>query len=316
MNDVIHTSRPDVSVVMAVYGNWDDLPATMDSIIKQTLADIEIVLIDDGNALEGRRVIEEVAATDSRIRLVVNDGNIGLTRSLIRGCELARADFIARIDCGDLMAPRDRLQCQLARFTDNDEVGLVSGGIEMWDLINRKRWRTRLKARSHEEITSRPRYASWADHPTVMFRKSTYEMAGGYDPDLRVGQDTELWPRMAEYGRIAGMDRVFAVRTLKAESISVARNSQQVRGKIRRIRAQSLVPRRRRALLLAKEYLKLMVPMKLRLEIRHSAAMEFVERIPADIGQSLDEIARYYFADYQAEAASPITTEASNEASQ
>jgi glycosyltransferase involved in cell wall biosynthesis len=199
---MIETSKnaPSVSVVMAVYGNWDDLPATMDSILRQTVTDLEVILIDDGNPAEGREAIGSVARKDFRIRLIVNEENIGLTRSLIRGCEAARAEYIARIDCGDLMVPRHRLSRQLECFHKDESLGLVSGGIEMWDLINRKRWRTRLRTRDHEETIALPRYSSWADHPTVMFRKSTYQAAGGYNPDLRVGQDTELWPRMSEHG--------------------------------------------------------------------------------------------------------------------
>ena len=288
---------PTVSVVMSVFGNCEDLQVTVESVLSQDHEDFELILIDDGNAETARAEIARIAEADRRIRLLVNEKNIGLTRSLIKGCGAARGEFIARIDCGDLMSPRSRLSTQLRCLRDDPAVGLVSGGIEMWDLLNMKRWRSRLKTRSHEEICSRPRYVSWADHPTVMFRKSTYEAAGGYNPDWVVGQDTELWPRMAEHGHIVSLPEVFAVRTLKPDSISVARNSAQVRGKIKRMKRLGQMSAARRCVLTLREYLKLLVPMRQRLNTRHRLAMEYVGPVPPAIGQSLERISQAYFSD-------------------
>jgi hypothetical protein len=83
---------------------------------------------------------------------------------------------------------------------------------------------------------------------------------------------------------------------LKAELISVLRNSQQVRGKIARIKAQMSISRSRQLSLLLKEYLKLLVPMKLRLNIRHAAAMEFIAPIPESHCRSLEKIAELHWS--------------------
>ena len=281
MHDSIQA--PQISVVMAVYGNWDDLAATLESVLRQSHSGFELILVDDGNPEPGKSIIRKLADSDARIRLLVNELNQGLTLSLIRGCSEARSEFIARIDCGDLMVPDQRLEMQHRALVTDSGLALVSGGIELWDLINRKRWRSRLKYRSHEEIARRPRYTSWADHPTVMFRKTAYEQAGGYSRDWPVGQDTELWPRLAEHGRFAGLPEVFALRTLSPGSISVARNAQQVRGKIKRMKQLGDLSPFKLWALAGREYLKLLVPMKQRLNIRNRAAMDYVGIVPEQV---------------------------------
>ncbi len=104
---------------------------------------------------------------------------------------------------------------------------------------------------------------------------------------MQVGQDTELWPRIARHARLKRVARVFAIRTLSAESISVSRNSEQIKKKIhvmnRILRSRSdanrFSGRLQQMRLLLKEYSKLLLPIRWRMELRHRLAMEFVERI-------------------------------------
>lgn len=282
--------RPKVSVVLSVFGDCGDLSATISSVLRQTLDSFEIILVDDGNSPKARTLINQVAQHDTRIRVLTNELNMGLTKSLVRGCNAAEAPYIARIDCGDLMVPEDRLTKQFDLLESDPELALVCGGVEMWDFLNRKRWRSRLKEKHHEEIINQPRYIAWADHPTVMFRKSTYVKAGGYDERMVVGQDMELWPRMAKHGRLFRMAEVLAIRALNPDSISVARNAHQIRRKIQAINEVTSLGLATRLKLVGKEYLKIVVPIRQRLNIRHRTAMDYLGPIPGNVGGSLPEV--------------------------
>ncbi|HEX7807383.1 MAG TPA: glycosyltransferase family A protein, partial [Thermoanaerobaculia bacterium] len=99
-----------LSVVMAVFNGARDLRATLDSIAAQTERDFELIVVDDGSTDDTPAIL--ASYDDPRLR-VLTQANAGLTRSLIRGCSEARADVIARHDCGDRSHP-ERFARELA----------------------------------------------------------------------------------------------------------------------------------------------------------------------------------------------------------
>lgn len=222
-------SRPEVSVVVGVYRGIDLLPVTLKSILIQTLWNIEVVLVDDGNNLDDKFALRALAETDTRIRLVENAENHGLTASLIIGCEAARAPLIARIDNGDLMVPKRRLATQREKLRRDRGLAIVGGQMDIVDLINGDIYRTKDKHDSDNDLKLRAgRGKTVFSHVTVMFKKSAYLRSGGYNPLCYTGQDTELWPRILEGGRGCVLNEVLAVAIMKHSSISVKNNNRQI----------------------------------------------------------------------------------------
>src|SRR5262245_247849 len=118
------SSSPKVSVVLSVYNNADTVVVAVESIQRQTLMDWEFIVVNDGSNDESPRILDELAAADSRIQ-VIHQENTGLTRALIRGCSEARGEYIARLDADDVSLP-ERLAEQAALLDSDSRIGFVS----------------------------------------------------------------------------------------------------------------------------------------------------------------------------------------------
>src|SRR5262245_55402880 len=119
--------QPDVSIVMSVFNSAATLPATLDSILSQEGVDFEFIAINDGSTDDSGQILLAYAAQDPRF-IVLHQENRGLTHALIRGCALARGEFIARQDAGGDISLPGRFQRQLAYFSSCPGVVMVSCG--------------------------------------------------------------------------------------------------------------------------------------------------------------------------------------------
>jgi glycosyltransferase involved in cell wall biosynthesis len=216
-----------LSVVMAVYNGAPALAATLDSILAQTERDFELVAIDDGSTDATPSILADYAVRDARIR-VIAQANAGLTRALIRGCAEARADAIARHDCGDRSHP-ERFARQLALLASATVVSCATRFVDVdGDLLYVSRAdggeiRRSLLGDDAAHIHALPH------HGSAMFRRDAYSRAGGYRAEFRVAQDLDLWIRMAQNGgTFAIADEVLYDATVDARSISGTARAAQV----------------------------------------------------------------------------------------
>ena len=97
-------SKPAVSVIVPVYNVAPYLRRCVDSLLCQTLRDIEIILIDDGSTDGSGQLCDEYAAGDARIR-VIHQENAGLSEARNAGIDRARADFFMFVDSDDWVEP-------------------------------------------------------------------------------------------------------------------------------------------------------------------------------------------------------------------
>ncbi|MCU1229816.1 MAG: glycosyl transferase, partial [Acidobacteria bacterium] len=145
-----------------------------------------------------------------------------------RGCAEATSPVIARHDCGDV-SDRERFTKQLAAFEEDDAV-LVScaaryvgpGGERMYDVAgDGDAIRRSLLHDNVDSIVGLPH------HGTAMFRRDTYEAAGGYRAEFRFAQDVDLWIRLAARGRIVVLDDVLYEARFETNAISAQRRDTQ-----------------------------------------------------------------------------------------
>jgi len=220
-------THPRISVVMAVYNGAERLDLTLDSIFAQTMADFELVVVDDGSTDATPEILRR--RLDSRLRVFTHAKNEGLTFSLIRGCSESRGSFIARQDAGDVSHP-ERFARQLAAF-DDSQVVLVGctvrfrgpGGESLYDVgADEERLRDGLLHGDAGAIRSLPH------HGSAMFRRESYRQAGDYRQVFRYAQDLDLWIRLAHIGRIVVLPEILYEAVINAGSLSaVARDAQQ-----------------------------------------------------------------------------------------
>ena len=191
--------NPQVSVLMPLRDAMVTVEVAIDSVRQQALKEWELIIVDDGSNDGSSGRLDAMATVDSRIR-VEHIAPSGIVAALQRGCELARGEWIARMDGDDRMHPQ-RLAAQLNHARSYPELGVVSCLVEFGgdapgygDHVD---WINRL--RSSEEISLRRFVEAPVAHPSVMFRRDLLELHGGY----RAGdfpEDYELWLRWLDAG--------------------------------------------------------------------------------------------------------------------
>lgn len=183
---------------MCVYNGERYLREAIESILRQTFTDFEFLIIDDGSTDASRSIV--LSYDDPRIRLVVNETNIGLTKSLNKGLDLARGEYVARMDADDVSMP-ERLGRQVDFMDDNPGVWLLGSCSEFIDSTGTtcRRNSSRL---TREELYYRLNFGNVFPHSSVMFRRREVMTIGGYDESFRRSQDYELWSRISSFGPV------------------------------------------------------------------------------------------------------------------
>lgn len=223
-------SMVDVSVVMGVFNGAESLTATLDSVLSQQGCRFEFIVINDGSTDGTQQILDARAARDPRLR-VVHQANTGLTRALARGCDLARGEFIARQDCGDLSLP-GRLQAQWRCLLEHPEAAMTACAVRFVGPADEPLFETaRVGLELHEglSILDVLRVKGPPHHGGTMFPRSKYVQAGGYRPSFAVAQDIDLWLRLRELGQCIGTADVGYQARVAPGSISARRRTEQFR---------------------------------------------------------------------------------------
>lgn len=178
------------------------LPETLGSITAQTFDRWELVAIDDDSMDESGEIVQTLAASDDRMRLL-QPGRIGIAEALNLGIAVSAAPLLARMDADDIMMP-SRLATQHAWMTSHPDDALVGSRVELFPesaitdgMREYIRWQN--GCLSTDEIAANIYVESPFAHPSVMFRRGVVLEAGGY----RSGdfpEDYELWLRMNAAG--------------------------------------------------------------------------------------------------------------------
>jgi len=193
---------PRVSILMPLHNEGRYLKAALDSLYRQTLADWELLAVDDGSDDDTLRILDHSAGRDDRVRVIRCKRN-GLVSALNTGLEECRAHLLARMDGDDICHPR-RLELQAAYLDAHPDTGLVACNFRHFPRASLKQgmiayetWQNALK--EYRLIIRDMFVESPFVHPTVMFRRAILEQVGGYQ-DRGWPEDYDLWLRMARDG--------------------------------------------------------------------------------------------------------------------
>ena len=187
------TANPQISVVMPVHNALPFLDQSIRSILDQTLADFEFVILDDASTDGSTELLREWARRDQRIHLFESKKHLGLAGSSNAVVAKARAPIVARMDADDIAHP-DRLRRQwniIEGRPDVAVIGTLCNGIDGSGREVRPRDRWRLVRRSV--------YVPFP-HGSAMFRRKVFDQVGGYDETSGGGEDQDLFSRMAALG--------------------------------------------------------------------------------------------------------------------
>src|SRR4051812_14714508 len=190
------TPMPLVSVLLAVRDDARFLPEAIDSVLNQTLADLELVVVDDASTDETPRVLSDV--DDARLVVLRNDTRLGLAASLNRALEEASGKYAARLDADDVAAS-GRLARQVERLRARPQVAIVGSAVTDLDEHGAP-GRTHVMPAGAVPVRWHALFSSPFFHPTVLVDREALEMHGlRYDPAFDESEDYDLWTRLLAF---------------------------------------------------------------------------------------------------------------------
>lgn len=195
--------QPLVSVLLPTFNAEDTIRAALDSMLRQTFRDFELVVVDDGSSDSTPEIIDSYAARDERVRLE-RLPHRGIIQTLNAGIALCQADLVARMDADDISHPV-RLQNQFEFMTAHPEVSVCSCLVRLFPrrgllggLLHYENWMNSLA--THEAMARDMFVESPVAHPSVMLRRQDLIELGGYE-DRGWAEDYDLWLRYSERGK-------------------------------------------------------------------------------------------------------------------
>jgi len=181
---------PLVSVLLAIHNDARYVPSAIQSVLRQTVGDLELVVVDDYSTDDTPAILAAVA--DPRMVVLRNDEQLGLAGSLNRGLDHASGRYVARLDADDVAFP-ERLELQLARMTAGPQPAVLGTAVVDLDQAGRPGTlhRSPLGPRGVRWLML---FSSPFFHPTVLIDQEALEAR--YDPSYLESEDYELWTRL------------------------------------------------------------------------------------------------------------------------
>jgi len=215
---------------MPVYNTGNYIAEAIESVLQQTFTDFEFIIIDDGSTDNSLEIIHLYAEKDSRIQVVVNQENLGITKSLNKGIELTRGRFIARMDADDICLP-ERLNLQYDYLVANPKCAILGTWANIIDesgnLISTWRMPT-----SDEFIKWNLLWQNTFIHTSVIIRKDVLSNCEPYHECYHYTEDYELWERMSQNCQMENLPLACVSHRLHSNSISEKSKSDQTKKSI------------------------------------------------------------------------------------
>jgi GT2 family glycosyltransferase len=195
---VFPSTAPAVSVIMPAYNAAPYIDGAVASVLTQTFADLELIVVDDGSIDETPQRLAALAARDSRVR-VIHQPNRGVSAARNAALELSRGRFLALLDSDDEWAPQF-LTAQIAALS-----GLPRTGVATANALERGGRRDGFPLRRPTTMLRHLRLRDLIEDETAVcvmavFRREVCEAIGGFDERLHCGEDYHFWLRAARAG--------------------------------------------------------------------------------------------------------------------
>lgn len=197
-----------ISIILPVYNGASRIQEAMDSVISQSCADWELLVVDDGSTDNTAEVVSRFAKNDLRIQYIKNEVNLGIQKTLNRGLKEAQGEYIARIDDDDMWVDNDKLRKQAEFLEKNGEYVLVGTGAILIDEDKEELSRF-IMPENDADIRNKILSKNCFIHSSVMFKKSAVLKFGGYDESKSTQhiEDYDLWLKLGTIGKFSNLSR-------------------------------------------------------------------------------------------------------------
>ena len=187
-------SDTPVDIIMPVYNGAETISQTIDSVLNQTHQAFRLLIVDDGSTDNTEEVCKPYLV-DERVQYI-RESHKGISETLNRGVSLSQTAYVARQDADDIWMPW-HLDLLLHELEENPQIDLIGARvIAEEDEMTDKMERNPKHGLSGEPLWLELAYRNVFNHSTVIFKRSAYDEAGGYDAKCDGFEDWHLWARM------------------------------------------------------------------------------------------------------------------------
>jgi glycosyltransferase involved in cell wall biosynthesis len=210
--------NPLVTIIIPAYNVENYIGACLQSMLNQTYTNYEILIVNDAATDNTLRIIQQF--TDTRIRIIRNETNVGLAASVNKAIQQAEGVYIARMDADDIAHPQ-RLQKQvnfLQRHPHVSVLGTAMQSMGYYKYVHRF-------PESHPACKAQLLFNVCFGHPTVLIRKAVFDKFENlYRDELRqYSEEYELWCRLVDKVTFANLPEVLLdYRTFEPSEKSAA----------------------------------------------------------------------------------------------
>lgn len=219
---MVNYNNPKITVLLPVYNCEPYVKEAIDSILHQTFTDFEFLIIDDASTDSTVDIIKKIK--DSRIKLIEKPVNTGYTNSLNLGLELAKGEYIARMDGDDISLP-ERFAKQVSFLDSNQDVILCGTCFSIIDTN-----KIIMLPEKNDEIKIAFLKGNNMAHPSVMIRNNKIkEHKLIYDLKKEPAEDYDLWVRILAIGKIHNLQEILLNYRQHDTQVSQKRETEQMR---------------------------------------------------------------------------------------
>lgn len=200
--EATESKPPKVSIVIPVYNRERYLGIAVDSVLRQTYTDWELIISDDGSIDGSLDLAHNFALYDSRIRVLTAEHK-GAVYALIAGFNAAQGEYVGQLDSDDLLEP-EAVELTVKALDEHPEWGMVYTNyrdIDEQGQLTRVGWRCSIPYSSHNLLTK------FMTFHFRLVRKSIYQEVGGFDLNFDRIEDYELCLRLSEITEIGKIDQ-------------------------------------------------------------------------------------------------------------
>lgn len=208
-------TAPVISVILPVYNTEAYVREAVQSILNQTYTQFELIIINDASTDGTLQVLQSF--NDSRIKVITNQTNEKVVRCLNKGLDLARGQYIARMDADDIAMPQ-RFEKQLNAFGNDPSLDVCA----TWAKAFQNEEHGFIPHPDHDDLKASLLFHNVIIHPTVMFRKKTFDKYQvRYEETFTNAEDYGLWTAVIDKMRFAVVPQVLLMYRIHGNNVSV-----------------------------------------------------------------------------------------------
>jgi glycosyltransferase involved in cell wall biosynthesis len=217
---------PAISVVMPVYNGEAFLAEAIESILNQTFADFEFIIVDNGSTDKTPEILSRYASRDARIRVHQQEER-GVGPSYDLAISLAKGRYIARMDSDDIALPT-RFQQQFEFLENHPEIGVLGGAATIISADGQPLDVLRPPCSDPEIRLVMTTQSNVMIQPSVMMRREIVLALGGCRQQVLDAMDYDFFLRALERCKIANLDAPLLRYRVHAQQLSVRKIKSQV----------------------------------------------------------------------------------------